>query len=164
MLKVPSEFLSRLREPVDWVDLRYAYENQMVDERTLIDHACRMLSKTAYDLDKILSIASAREIDQIKPLIDQVAGPVEHAREQARKWAIILAAFISESDIPDKLEAIEDVYSSFDYPEELAKFVRYMPMSGPDLGSKEANENRMLEALRIMSMEIVTAPSNSVRP
>jgi hypothetical protein len=37
------------------------------------------------------------------------------------------------------------VYADFDYPEEIAGFIRYMPMRGPDLGSKQLNEKRMLE-------------------
>jgi len=68
---------------------------------------------------------------------------------------LILAAFISESDVPDKLDAIEEVYSSFDYPEELTGMVRYMPMQGTDLGSREANEGRMLDLLKDLAAKIV---------
>jgi hypothetical protein len=70
---------------------------------------------------------------------------------------LIIAAFIRESDISDKLEAIEEVYSSFDYPEELAGMVRYMPMTGPNLGSKAANEERMLNRLKELSAKIVVS-------
>ncbi|MCR9232378.1 DUF2247 family protein [Gimesia chilikensis] len=157
MLKVPSKFLTRLREPVDWSDLKYAYDNQLVDGQAVIDHACHILSESGRDNDDVLAIASARETDELKPLIDRVVGSLEHSNEHSLKWALILAAFISEADVPDKLEAIEDVYSSFDYPEELAQFVCYMPMNGPDLGSKEANENRMLESLRMLAAEIVAS-------
>ena len=155
MLKVPSKFLARLREPVDWSDLQYAYDRHLVDEQALIDHACRLLFETECDNDDILAIASAREADELKPLMYQVVGDLEHNNEHPIKWALILAAFINQSDVPDKLDAIEDVYASFDYPEQLAQFVRYMPMTGPDLGSKEANENRMLESLKSLATEIV---------
>lgn len=157
MFKVPSTFLARLRDPVDWSDLRYAYENQLVDGQALIDHACRVLSETECDDDNVLAIASARETDELKPLLDRVVSYEDYTPEQARKWALILAAFISESDVADKLEAIEEVYSSIDYPEELAEFIRYMPMNGPDLGSKEANESRMLESLKELSTQVVAS-------
>lgn len=157
MLKVPSKFLARLREPIDWSDLHYAYENQLVGGQVVIDHACRILSESGSDNDDLLAIASARETDELKPLIDRVVGSLAHSNEHSLKWALILAAFIREADVPDKLEGIEDIYSSFGYPEELAQFVRYMPMHGPDLGSKEANENRMLESLRILAAEIVAS-------
>ncbi|MHB8861861.1 MAG: DUF2247 family protein [Pirellulaceae bacterium] len=157
MLRVSSTFLTRLREPLDWSELQYAYENQLVDGQALIDHACQILSETECADDGILAIASARETDELRPLIERVAGSSEQTAEHARKWALILAAFVSESDVDDKLGAIDEIYSSFDYPEELAPFVRYMPMNGPDLGCTEANEKRMLESLKELSTQVVAS-------
>src|SRR5690606_12240642 len=91
MLKVPSKFLARLREPVTWSDLQYAYENQLVDGQTVIDHACRLLSESGCDNNDVLAIASARETDELKPLIDHVVGSLEHSDEHSLKWALILA-------------------------------------------------------------------------
>lgn len=155
MLKVPGRFLVRLREPVDWSDLRYAYANQIIDGKAVIDHACRVLSESETDNDELLAIASAKETDQLESLLDQLAGSFEPTPDTRRKWALIMAAFICESEIADKLDAVEEVYSSFDYPEELAGMVRYMPISGADLGSKEANESRMLNLLKELTSNIV---------
>lgn len=155
MLKIPGSFLARLREPLDWMDLRYAYAHQLVDTQAVIDHACQVFSEGECDNDKILAIASANATDHLGPLIDRIAGSVEPPADLGRKWALILAAFISESDLPDRLDAIEEIYSSFDYPDELSGMVRYMPMNGPDLGSREANESRMLNSLKDLSAKIV---------
>ena len=89
--------------------------------------------------------------------MDRVAGPGETTADLIRKWALIIAAFISESDISEKIEAIEEVYSSFDYPEELAGMVRYMSMTGPNLGSKAANEERMPNKLKELPARIVVS-------
>lgn len=161
MIRIPTEFLSRLREPLDWVDLRFAYERQIVGAKTLIDHACSVLSETESDDEALLALASANESDRLEPWLKQLAPLNDGGSEQDHKWALILAAFISESDIADKLGAVEEVYSSCDYPDELAQFVRYMPMKGPDLGSKQANEERMLESLRAFSAQVVV-PSSDV--
>jgi hypothetical protein len=155
MLKIPSQFLARLREPIDWTDLRYGYAHQLVDGQAVIDHACRVLCEAECDNDEILAIAIAKRTDRLEPLIVLVTGPIEPPPDLSRKWALILSAFINESDVPDKLNAIEEVYSSFDYPEELSGMVRYMPMQGPDLGSREANESRMLDSLKELSVKIV---------
>lgn len=40
---------------------------------------------------------------------------------------------------------VEEIYADFGYPPELAAFVRYMPMVGPDLGTTTLNEARMYE-------------------
>jgi hypothetical protein len=157
MLKVNSEFLGRLRDPIDWKDLRYAYAHQLIDAQTVIDHAWRVFSESRCDNEDIIAITSAKVDDPLGPIIDRVAGPGEPTPDLIRKWALIIAAFIMESDISDKLEAIEEVYSSFDYPEELAGMVRYMPMTGPNLGSKAANEERMLNRLKELSAKIVVS-------
>lgn len=155
MIRIPTDFLNRLHEPLDWVDLRFAYDRQIVGAKALIDKACRVLSETVSDDEALLAVASANESDRLEPWLNQLA-PLNGAEsEQDHKRALILAAFINESDIADKLSAVEEVYSSFDYPDELAEFVRYMPMKGPDLGSKQANEERMLESLREFSAQVV---------
>ena len=155
MLIIPSRFLARLREPIDWIDLQYGYKHHLIDGQAVIDHACRVLPEAVGENDTILAIASSKAPDQLGPLIDLMVGSVESPPDLSRKWALILAAFINESDLPDKLSAIEEVYSSFDYPEELSEMVRYMPMNGPDLGSREANECRMLNSLKKLSAKIV---------
>jgi hypothetical protein len=58
----------------------------------------------------------------------------------------VLAWFYEHrGEVPDPLLRVEEVYADFGYPEQIAKFVRYMPMEGPDLGSREANEHRLFE-------------------
>jgi hypothetical protein len=51
-------------------------------------------------------------------------------------------------ELPDPLACVDEVYADFDYPPQIARLVRYMPMDGPDLGSREANERRMFERWR----------------
>lgn len=41
MIPIPADFLSCLREPLEWGDLRFAYDRQFVGAKTLIDHACK---------------------------------------------------------------------------------------------------------------------------
>jgi hypothetical protein len=45
--------------------------------------------------------------------------------------------------------------SGQDYPEELARFVRYMPTDAPGLGSTQANEARMLDSIRDFVVELI---------
>ncbi len=155
MVKVTNEFLGRLRDPIDWKDIRFAYAHQLIDGQTVRDHAWRMLSESGCDNENIIAIAAAKDNDPMGPIIDRVAGLGEPTPDIIRKWALIIAAFISESNVSDKLEAIEEVYSSFDYPEELAGMVRYMPIIGPSLGNKAANEGRMLNSLKELSAKIL---------
>ncbi len=155
MMTIPCEFLFRLRDPVDWNDLLYAYHRQIIDITTLTAYVSRALGEVAFDNDAAIPDGLPEKPEQLKPFLDRAAGDVYPTDERSKKWAMILAAFVNEFEVGDKLTAIDDIYSSFDYPEELAGMVRYMPMLGPDLGSKEANENRMLESLSDLSKSIV---------
>ena len=64
-----------------------------------------------------------------------------------RAWLVfsVSLAYILRKDLLDPLQTVEEVYADFDYPEQIASFVRYMPMQGPDLGSRLANERRLFE-------------------
>lgn len=72
-----------------------------------------------------------------------------------RAWLVfsVSLAYILRKDLLDPLQVIEEIYADFNYPEELVGFIRYMPMQGPNLGSREANENRMFERWRSWVVE-----------
>lgn len=53
--------------------------------------------------------------------------------------------FERRASVHDPLGMVEEVYSDFGYPPEIAAFVRYMPMVGPDLGNREQNEARLYD-------------------
>jgi len=62
------------------------------------------------------------------------------------KWLYLTLAWLhaQPASARDRLLAVEEVYSHFDYPEAIVGFVGYMPMVGPDLGSPEAHIERMM--------------------
>ena len=60
-------------------------------------------------------------------------------------------------EVPDPLQRVEEVYADFGYPEQIAKFVRYVPMEGPDLGRREANERRLFERWKQYIEEVAPA-------
>jgi len=64
-----------------------------------------------------------------------------------RRWLYLVLAWLFEhrAGLDDPLQAVETVYAEFDYPEEIAKLVRYMATDDPDLGDAKLNENRLLE-------------------
>lgn len=45
----------------------------------------------------------------------------------------------------DPVRVVEELYSDFGYPNEIAPFVRYMPMVGPDLGDRATNQARLYD-------------------
>ena len=84
-----------------------------------------------------------------RELVESLATATSDEDQEALrgKWLYLVLAWIFEhrASYPEPLQAVEEVYADFGYPEVIASFVRYMPTSDPDLGSKEANERRLLE-------------------
>ena len=68
-----------------------------------------------------------------------------------RKWLYLnlLWLFENKSNIGDPLGAVEEVYANFDYPPEIAGFVRYMPPADgydPSVHGSDENQTRMFDA------------------
>jgi len=158
MFEIPLQFLTSLREPINMHDMKYAYAHNLIDKKTFSSYVTYIAAEGEHDREDAQVFSVSNEPNQSEQLAERVACPAESTPEQNRKWALILASFIIQSNISDKLAAIENLYSELNYPEDLARFVRYMPMSGPDMGSREANENRMLESLKSMAADIVNMP------
>jgi hypothetical protein len=97
-------------------------------------------------------LAAAGQSEAISELVDQLAASEPNNPEEKlrQEWLYLVLAWIYEhrASDTDPLQRVAEVYADFGYPEEIAAFVRYMPMVGPDLGSRSANENRLFERWR----------------
>jgi hypothetical protein len=153
---VPFAFLKRLYSPITWDDLQFGFKNGIIDNRTVIDYACLSVSKDGTEDEDIISLACATPTDSITELLSRIAKSETEVAVSSKNWALIQAAYVSEANTRDPLTVVEEIYESFDYPRELSSFVRYMPMNGPDLGSVDANEQRMIDELKRFSDSIVS--------
>jgi hypothetical protein len=132
--------------------VRFGLKNELLDPEAPIELACDQVSEIAKPVGALLDLAGARAGEATMQLVDQLAEsePQRSESEIRDKWLYLVLAWIYErrDEYPDPLQRVEEVYADFGYPEEVAKFVRYMPMDGPDLGSREANERRLFERWR----------------
>ncbi|HVZ38834.1 MAG TPA: DUF2247 family protein [Candidatus Kapabacteria bacterium] len=146
-IKIPYDFICRSVD-IDWQDILFGLENELISSTVAIEQATVILNNSGRYEPDIVDVASCSPADPIIELVARLA-----RREQPRpegnvreKWLYIILAWLYDHrhSIADPLSMVEEVYADFDYPEEVAPFVRYMPMVGPDLGSREANEERMV--------------------
>ena len=158
---VPFAFLKRLHSPITWDDVQFGFKNGIIDHRTVIDYACLSVSTDGTEDEDIITLACATPTDSITELLSRIAKSETEVAVSSKNWALIQAAYVSEANTRDPLTAVEEIYESFDYPRELSLFIRYMPMNGPDLGSVEANEQRMVDALKDFSSLIVSPVSEA---
>ena len=104
------------------------------------DYVCRKIEQdeTVSDEESELSWKSEERIS----VLETIENNIEKAKEKVR-IAIIIFVRQTEKDSAKLFEQIDMIYADFDYPEDMEKFISYMPMSG-DYNPKEhsVEENR----------------------
>lgn len=147
-VRIPAAFLSARTQP-SWREFRFGLENELVEPSAAIELAAEQVAALDHPPAVLVALASAERDDPLQGLVDQLAdsepeSPEDKVRE---KWLYFVLAWVYEhrASYPDPLQVVEEIYADFGYPQRIAGFVRYMPLDEPDLGSREANERRLLE-------------------
>ncbi len=147
-LRIPYGFI-RDRVRLSWRELRFGFENELAHPGVAVELALDRLEEIEEPPPALLELAGLSRDAPMARLVEQLAeGDAPAPENDVRdKWLYLVLAWIYEHRdmYADPLELVEAVYADFGYPEQIANLVRYMPMSDPDLGSREANERRMLE-------------------
>lgn len=146
--RIPYEFLRR-HATLGWRDLEYGIAHGWTSYQAAVEKAIDRLdeksSRDEYDLsmaddDEDVSATIARLSNTES--VDLIASE--------SKWLYLRLAwlFVNKDRVEDPLEAVESLYAQFNYPTVVAPLVRWMPMVGDDLGSREKNLKRIYERWR----------------
>jgi hypothetical protein len=152
-LKIPAGFIVA-RAQMSWRELLFGLVNQLLDPQVAIDFAIEEVSRLQRPSSEVIDLAGASRTEPLLDLVERLAAaePEQPEDELRNKWLYLTLAWLYEQreNLPDPLQTIEVVYADFGYPKAIAGFVRYMPkpMDEPDLGSREANEHRLLARWR----------------
>lgn len=134
---------------MSWREVRFGLVNELLDPEVPVELAIDQVVEIAEPSAPLLELAGAGKNEPTLEVVEQLAeGEPQRPENEIRdKWLYLVLAWIYEhrDEVPDPLQRVEEVYADFGHPERIAKFVRYMPMDGPDLGSRQANERRLFE-------------------
>ena len=148
---ISFEFLKRLYSMPTWAEIAYGFEHQLLSSKVVIDYTLHKIATTDAPNDDELAIASSSTSDSIIESVRKLAidNGVNDEDKIRSSWAKILLAWIYEhrEQYDDLLDIVEEVYSDYDYPEELAGFVRYMPSDTPSLENTKTNEQRIMTSI-----------------
>lgn len=146
-MKMPYDFI-RQRVKIFWCDIQFGLERQLIAPQVAIAKAVDRLSEPGKALPDEIELVSCSEDDPILELVHRlVAAENAPTCDVQAKWLYLILAWLFENrgSMNDPLGMVEEVYSDFGYPREIAPFVRHMPMVGPDLGNHEQNEARLYD-------------------
>jgi hypothetical protein len=151
MKPIPLSFI-RGRVRLSWTDAAWGYENGYLTWKDAVEMACDRLSEGEDDTI-LIELAGLTETDahEAGKLLGKLSEkyPTVSGQPPPCKWLFLVLAWVFENrdSIHDPLEMVEMIYSDFDYPEELASFVRYMPVSdgyNPSAHTHEQNQARLI--------------------
>lgn len=145
---IPYEFVVQ-RAKLGWNEIQFGLDQQLIKPKAAIDKATEQLCGSDAAPKELVELAGLAEYEPVFNLVSLLAKnevPPSDVQIKA-KWLYIVLAWLFENreSMPEVLEIVELVYSDFDYPKDIAPFVRYMPMDEPDCGSRELNEARMID-------------------
>ncbi|OEH82143.1 hypothetical protein BCR26_14350 [Enterococcus rivorum] len=106
-------------------------ENKIITRSEVINFATHILDEGILGFDWVLKIAIADEYEDILPYIHELIN-LEDSEDNSMiqdKWryVILKELYSKKSTYEDFNEKVEEVYADFDYPEDMAGFIGYMP-------------------------------------
>jgi len=132
---------------LSWGDVLFGIKSGLASEEVAIDKALVEIGISSDTSVDVAILASEHDLFRILEIVDRLAAAevsISIALIQ-QKWLYLHLAWLYQIRdlVDDPLGDVESAYADFGYPEEMASFVRYMPMVGLDLGSREKNLDRL---------------------
>ena len=153
LIKVPItlEFLDA-RVRLSWREVAFGLENELLLPAEIPLLAAWRVATDPEPSAALVELAGQSPGEPHGELVAALASAEPEAALESiqRTWLYLVLAWIFDhrTDYESPLGVVESVYADFGYPSEITPFVRYMPMQGPDLGSREANEGRLYDSWR----------------
>ena len=146
---LPTTFILE-KASVGWRDLLWGYENKFLGWRSIVEFSEKRIPEVSDDLAVSLANFTKEDAGKVGNVLRDLAGkePIISDEKIKEKWLYIVLSWLFEkrSEFSDPLACVEEVYADFDYPDEIAGFVRYMPVTDGYDTSKhtpEENEKRL---------------------
>lgn len=147
----------KIKMPLDWAMVYHGIKKNILDTDIAQEFACRKLEHDEQLSEEELELSwnSNNRLDVLE-LIEKILdsqGNVEESIERAKdkiRIAIIIYLRETEKDKARLLERIDMIYADFDYPEDMDKFISYMPFCDefiPASRTVEDNRNYLLSKL-----------------
>lgn len=144
---IPWSFLRKWTR-LSWREAAVGYHNHWLDWASAVDLACDCLAEGQDDALVVeLASISGPDAHAVGELLDKLASVSSEvvATSPNEKWLYLILLWLYEcrQSVDDPLEEVEGIYADFDYPEDVAPFVRYMPPTdGYDPSSHSVAENQ----------------------
>ena len=147
-VNIPFCFLNQTAR-LSWTDIHYAISHDWISPKVALEFSAYRLASPLDDLrDEELEFVRTTTDWQIIDLVEALANHEKVDEDEVqRKWLYIILSWVyaNRETLDEPLQMVEEIYADFNYPEAISTFVRYMPMTGPDLGNRPKCEERLYQ-------------------
>lgn len=130
-----------------WIEIKFGLDNHIIKNEDVIDYAIYIFDDNILGYDNVLQITLLDKDENVYPYLKKLVDleGVKDIRYIDDKWlyAILNWLYDNKDKYQDVLSIVEDIYEKFDYPNDIRSFVRYLPSTFGDLGSKELNRQKL---------------------
>jgi hypothetical protein len=136
--RLPAEFVLGLACPSPG-ELAYGYQNNWITRQDVVSIAVAKHIRGCLltEAEDALVLLLPDDLDLVPDLVESLAVPGQSTESRARLWLFLSLSWLLEhrAEFRDPYLVIENLYSLFEYPDEMKGFVRFMPISpGEELG------------------------------
>lgn len=143
---IPYEYASEIVR-LNWSDILFAIEQKFMTPDTAIDHAIAEVERVDNPSNAVVELACLLKGEPVHPYIGELANeegiPNNNSAREKFLYLALKWVYDHKELYAEPLEAVEYIYADFNYPDEIANFIRYMPSEQPPLGSAELNLERL---------------------
>lgn len=144
------DIFENIKMHIDWYMIYWGIKNGILSVNIAQDYVCRKMeqdeavsdeeSELSWKSEDLTSVLET--IEKIPKFLDNIEENMKQAKEKVR-IAIIIFLRQTEKDSSKLFEQIDMVYANFDYPEDMEKFISYMPIDGEYISTDHSlEENR----------------------
>jgi hypothetical protein len=132
---LPIDFVLK-NGPLTWREAQWGYERQWLGWASAVDLAAAKLAAhaTNHPLEVELAGLQKANAGEAGDLIRQLAETEPAVPDEVlkRKWLFLVLSWLFENraQFPDLLGLLGEIYGDFDYPDEIQRFLGFMPISG----------------------------------
>jgi hypothetical protein len=150
--RIPVDFILRHIKP-SWSDVDMGLRNGWLDSAGALEIAVQRIAtnENAPHAEVMLAATELTEMAEISAQVEKLARSesLTDRERSKRRWLYLILAYLYENrgSVPDPLAEVEEIYSDFGYPEEVGRFVRYMPPKEHEHWPQPATQKETTERL-----------------
>ena len=141
---IPLAYIAALLRPT-WREFQYGLDHGLVAPGTAPAFARMTQTGSELPSSALRDLADCDDSDPTGELVGRLAAQEAPLAEEriAQRWYALSLLNLWESVIEEPLSRLEEVYCSFDHPEELAAFISFMSARHPEVVKRRSREENI---------------------